>query len=158
MQFGRMALIGATAILAAAAIYFGMRGGDGNGSVADLPPPPIVQTAEVSSAPICPQVPACAVEAPPPPPAADPVMREQRRFARNDRDDDGLVASAEYLEPRRKSFDRMDADGDGAIDFTEYSVKQRDRFAASDCDVSGTLTPAEFESTATRKDAPDPLC
>ena len=103
------------------------------------------------------EAPATPLEAPAAPPP-DPAEREAKRFDRYDRDDDGLVTGEEYLYSRRRSFERMDEDGDGRIDFTEYSVKQRGRIEASDCDASGDMTPEEFASTATRKDAPEPDC
>ncbi|MBV7256732.1 hypothetical protein KCG44_08025 [Pacificimonas sp. WHA3] len=147
-----------TAILAliALAAFALMREADAPADFAAAPPPVVPGPAAPAS---CPAVPQCRVAAPPEPaPKADPVLREQRRFARSDKDRDGVVAKAEYLQSRQKSFDRMDSNGDGVIDFIEYSVKQRARFDASDCDATETLTPGEFESTATRKDAPEPDC
>ncbi|MHB9878743.1 histidine kinase [Pacificimonas sp. ICDLI1SI03] len=155
----RAALLLLIAILVATAVIAWLRQPD---PVGVPPPPPMTdvpgQVAAVTQD-SCPPTPACEpMVSPPPAPKADPALREQRRFNRNDRDKDGVVAKEEYLHSRQRSFDKMDENGDGHIDFTEYSVKQRERFDNSDCDSSRTLTPAEFASTATRKDAPEPDC
>lgn len=91
-----------------------------------------------------------AVEEVPPlvdPPAASEKTREQKRFARYDRDKDGIVAREEYLASRRNAFAKLDTNGDGRISFEEYVVKTAAKYAAADKDRSGTLTPAEFAAT-----------
>ena len=82
------------------------------------------------------------------PPLASPKSREEKRFARADKDDDGRVTSGELFEPRRKAFAELDKNGNGALDFEEWAVKTVDKFAGADNDRSGWLTPAEYASTA----------
>ena len=142
----RWAVLVAIAVLLVLAVFGWTRSSPEPGFPPPPPPPPAT-SAEGGAFTEAPRA------APP-----DPGKRERKRFARNDRDDDGLVSREEYLQPRRGSFERMDLDGDGRVDFTEYSVKQRERFAASDCDADALLTPEEFASTATRRDAPEPDC
>ena len=81
------------------------------------------------------------------PPAASPKSREEKRFARADKDDDGRITAAELLEPRRKAFARLDANGDGRLAFEEWAVKTTGKFTAADADRNGALTPAEYETT-----------
>lgn len=40
-------------------------------------------------------------------PSADPNTKEQKRFARADKNDDGKITFAELVEPRRKPFARL---------------------------------------------------
>ncbi len=91
------------------------------------------------------------------PPAASPKSREEKRFARADKDDDGRITRAELLEPRRKAFAKLDADGNGILSFEEWAVKTSDKFAGADADRDGALTPAEFETTKP-KTRPKPKC
>lgn len=81
------------------------------------------------------------------PPAATEASREERRFARYDRDRDGAVGREEYLAARRKAFARLDLDHDGKLSFDEYAAKTVTRFTQADADKSGTLAPAEFAKT-----------
>lgn len=81
------------------------------------------------------------------PPAASPKSREEKRFARADRDDDGRITRAELLEPRRKAFAKLDVDGNGTLSFEEWAVKTSEKFAGADANGDGALTPAEFETT-----------
>jgi hypothetical protein len=101
-----------------------------------LPPaPPAVSAADTDG------------EAPPAPPEASERTREERRFARYDRDKDGLVGRDEYLAARRRAFAKLDLNGDGRLSFDEYAVKGIERFAKADADRSGGLVPAEFLAT-----------
>lgn len=79
---------------------------------------------------------------------ATPKSREEKRFARADKDDDGRITAAELFEPRRKAFAKLDRDGNGALSFEEWAAKTVDKFASADQDRSGWLTPAEYASTA----------
>lgn len=99
-----------------------------------LPPPP--QSAPSTLAPL------------PEPPEASPKSREERRFARADKDDDGRITAAELFEPRRKAFAKLDANGNGVLSFEEWAVKTVTKFRGADGDRSGWLTPAEYASTA----------
>ena len=82
------------------------------------------------------------------PPEATPKSREQKRFARADKDDDGRIVAAELLAPRRKAFARLDANGNGVLSFDEWAVKTIDKFQDADADHSGWLTAVEYATTA----------
>lgn len=90
-------------------------------------------------------------------PVADVKSREKKRFARADRDDDGLIEQAEYLANRKKAFDKLDANGDGRLDFAEYAVKTVAKFAGADADNNGRLTAAEFATTAPKPRVKKPV-
>ena len=84
----------------------------------------------------------------PEPPEATPKSREQKRFARADKDDDGRITAAELFAPRRKAFAKLDVNGNGTLSFEEWADKTIDKFAGADRDKSGWLTPAEYSTTA----------
>jgi len=81
------------------------------------------------------------------PPAASPKSREEKRFSRADKDDDGRITKLELLEPRRKAFAKLDANGNGSLSFEEWAVRTADKFAGADADRSGWLSAAEYETT-----------
>jgi hypothetical protein len=85
--------------------------------------------------------------APAEPPVASEKTKEEKRFARADKDDDGRITRAELLDPRRKPFAKLDANGNGSLSFEEWAVRTVDKFAGADADRSGWLTPAEYEKT-----------
>lgn len=94
-----------------------------------------------------------------PPPQASERTREEKRFARYDRDRNGAVAREEYLLSRRKAFAKLDVNGDGRLTFEEHAVKTTTKFAAADKDKSGALGPVEFATTrVVRKSAPRCAC
>jgi hypothetical protein len=99
-----------------------------------MPPPP--QTVPSALAPL------------PEPPEATPKSREQKRFARADKDDDGRITAAELYEPRRKAFAKLDVNGNGVLNFEEWAVKTIGKFEGADKDRSGWLTAAEYSATA----------
>ena len=82
------------------------------------------------------------------PPVASPKSREEKRFARADKDDDGRIAREELFEPRRKAFAKLDANGNGSLSFDEWAVKTVGKFAGADKDRSGWLSASEFATTA----------
>ncbi len=93
------------------------------------------------------------------PPEASERTREEKRFARYDRDRNGAVAREEYLLARRKAFAKLDTNGDGTLGFEEYAVKTTTKFVAADKDKSGALNPGEFALTrVVRKAAPKCAC
>jgi hypothetical protein len=93
------------------------------------------------------------------PPRASEKTREEKRFARYDKDKNGAIARDEYLLNRRKAFAKLDTNGDGRLSFEEYAVKTSEKFAHADADRSGVLTPAEFATTrVVRKSAPKLNC
>jgi len=91
------------------------------------------------------------------PPEAPPKSREEKRFARADKDDDGRITRAELLEPRRKAFAKLDVNGNGTLSFEEWAVRTASKFADADDNGDGALTPVEYASTAP-KPRPKPRC
>ena len=101
-----------------------------------LPPAPAARAASLfgNSAPL---------EAP----EATAKTREEKRFARYDKDKDGKVETMEYLAARRRNFDKLDVDHNGALSFPEYAAKGIEKFNAAG-GRKGWLSPAEFVATA----------
>ncbi|WP_375395620.1 histidine kinase [uncultured Sphingomonas sp.] len=91
-------------------------------------------------------------------PEATDQTREQKRFARYDRDRDGIVSREEYLASRRKAFAKLDTNHDGTLSFDEWSSKTIAKFVAADHDRSGSLIPAEFAATAPKRSAHPRKC
>jgi hypothetical protein len=91
-------------------------------------------------------------------PEASPKSREQQRFSRADKDDDGRITAAELYEPRRKAFAKLDTNGNGSLSFEEWAVKTIDKFEGADKDKSGWLTPAEYATTAPPPPKKKPRC
>ena len=81
------------------------------------------------------------------PPASSEKTKEEKRFARADKNDDGRITRDELLEPRRKPFAKLDKNGDGRLSFEEWAVTTTEKFAGADADRSGWLTPGEYETT-----------
>ena len=81
-------------------------------------------------------------------PSADPVSKEQKRFGRADKNQDGRVTLAELIEPRRKPFAKLDLDHDGKLSFEEWAVKTIGKFNDADADRNKALTATEFATTA----------
>ncbi len=92
----------------------------------------------------------------PAPVAVTAKSREEKRFARYDRDDDGRISLTEYLANRRRNFDKLDVDGDGKLSFEEYAVSGIDKFREVDSSSDGFLSPAEFATTAPKPKPPKP--
>jgi len=90
-------------------------------------------------------------------PSADPKTKEQKRFARADKNEDGRITLAELVEPRRKAYAKLDLDQDGKLSFEEWAVRTIDKFNDADVDSSKALTPAEYAATAP-KPKPKPAC
>ena len=92
-------------------------------------------------------------------PEASAATREEKRFARYDKDRDAAITREEYLAARRKAFAKLDVDRDGRLSFDEWAIKATTKFAAADGDKSGTMNAAEFVTTAVkRKPASRPKC
>ncbi len=81
-------------------------------------------------------------------PEADPKSKEEKRFARADKNEDGRITLAELVEPRRKAFAKLDVNSDGRLSFEEWAVRTIDKFEGADADDSRALTPAEYATTA----------
>lgn len=95
-----------------------------------------------------------AAGAPATPPSADARTKEQRRFDRADRDNDGRITLAELFYPRRRAFDRLDTNHDGQLAFEEWAVRTQTKFGEADSDRNGALTRPEFATTAPRPRPP----
>jgi len=85
------------------------------------------------------------------PPSADERTREQRRFERMDLDNDGRIATAEYLYSRSRAFDRLDANHDGQLAFEEWALSTARKFTEADANRDQSLNRAEFATTAPRR-------
>lgn len=95
------------------------------------------------------------------PPSADERTREQRRFGRADRDNDGRVTLEELTYGRRRAFARLDIDHNGQLSFEESAARLLQRFATADADHDRVLNRAEFAATAPaqrRTAATNPRC
>jgi hypothetical protein len=90
-------------------------------------------------------------------PSADPKSKEEKRFARADKDENGRITLAELVEPRRKAYAKLDVNADGKLSFEEWAVRTIDKFEGADADKSKWLTPAEYASTAPKR-KPKPAC
>lgn len=53
-------------------------------------------------------------------PKADPKTREQKRFARYDKDKDGIITRDEMLGSRVTAFKKLDKNGDKFLSFEEW--------------------------------------
>lgn len=82
------------------------------------------------------------------PPSADERSREQRRFDRADRDNDGRVTIEELTYARRRNFERLDVNHDGRLSFEEWAARTLQKFAAVDGNHDHALNRAEFAATA----------
>ena len=125
----------------------------------------VVWQARADKPSLIPPAPAAAADAPlgiadlAPPPEASERTREEKRFARYDKDRNGAVARAEYLLSRQKGFAKLDVNGDGRISFEEYAVKAVVKFAAADKDRNNALNATEFATTRViRKPKAKPYC
>jgi hypothetical protein len=81
------------------------------------------------------------------PPSASEKTREEKRFARYDKDKNGAVGRDEYLVSRQKAYAKLDLNHDGKLSFDEYAAKAETKFASADQDKNGALTAVEFAST-----------
>jgi len=88
------------------------------------------------------------------PPSADERSREQRRFDRTDRDNDGRITLAELTYPRQRAFQRLDANHDGRLSFEEWAARTLQKFAGADGEQSQALNRTEFAAPAPRRRTP----
>ena len=90
---------------------------------------------------------------------ADPKTKEERRYNRADKDEDGQITMAEMVEPRRKAFGKLDVNSDGRLSFEEWSVKTIGKFETADADRNSSLSRTEYATTAPkRKNKPACSC
>ena len=88
------------------------------------------------------------------PPSADERTKEQRRFDRADRDNDGRITLEELFYPRRRAFTRLDTNGDGRLAFEEWAVRTSTKFGEADANRDRALNRPEFATTAPRRRTP----
>jgi hypothetical protein len=93
----------------------------------------------------------------PAPPEASEMSREQRRFARLDRDTDGRITRSEMMSTRTRDFRRLDSDGNNLLTFEEWAVATGNRFKAADRNGDLWLSRDEFATTRP-KEQPKPKC
>ena len=91
-------------------------------------------------------------------PSADPKSKEEKRFGRADKNDDGRITLAELVEPRRKAFAKLDLNQDGKLSFEEWAVKAIDKYKEANADGDGALSAVEYASTAPKAKAKKPAC
>ena len=91
-------------------------------------------------------------------PSADPKSKEEKRFARADKNDDGRITLAELVEPRRKAYAKLDLNQDGKLSFEEWAVKTIDKYKDANDDGDGALSPAEYATTAPKPKARKAAC
>jgi hypothetical protein len=80
-------------------------------------------------------------------PEASARTREEKRFARYDKNKDAKVEADEYLAARHRNFDKLDLDHNGALSFQEYAAKGIEKFNGAG-GRKGWLSAAEFVATA----------
>jgi hypothetical protein len=93
----------------------------------------------------------------PPPPQATEKSKEEKRFARADKDKDGRITLEELYQPRRKAFAKLDANGDNRLSFEEWAASTAQKLQKADADRSGWLSPREYEATKPKQKA-KPKC
>jgi hypothetical protein len=91
-------------------------------------------------------------------PVATEKSREEKRFDRADRDNDGKIVLRELLDPRRKSYAKLDKDRDGKLSFEEWAHTTIDKFTGADSNHDRLLTRAEYATTAPPPPKPKPRC
>jgi hypothetical protein len=122
----------------------------GNAQEPRVPPPPAPRFAAAATAPTLKPIGQA--------PSADPLSKEEKRFARTDKNEDGRITLAELVEPRRKAFAKLDVNQDGKLGFEEWAVKTIDKFQGADGDRNAALTPAEYATTAPKPKAKKATC
>jgi len=90
-------------------------------------------------------------------PSADPKSKEEKRFARADKDENGKITLAELVDPRRKAYAKLDVNQDGKLSFEEWAIRTIDKFEGADADRNKVLSPAEYATTAPKR-RPKPAC
>jgi hypothetical protein len=94
----------------------------------------------------------------PRPPEATEKSKEEKRFARADKDENGRITLEELYQPRRKAFAKLDRNGDGRLSFEEWAVSTSEKFAKADADRSAWLSPREYASTRPKTKARPKRC
>lgn len=93
----------------------------------------------------------------PAPPEATELTREQRRFARYDRNFDARITRVEMLSSRTDAFRKLDKDGNNLLTFEEWAVATSNRFHNADANSDNSLSAKEFRTTRPKR-KPKPKC
>ena len=138
-----LALVGAVLLLGCGvALWLSVDRGE---AVASTHMPPATDTGRETPAPLAATLPI--------PDPARKKNKEEQRFARADRDDDGRITQAEYLHQRRRNFDKLDRNADGKLSFEEYATSGIVKFEKADANADGLLLASEFATTAPKPKA-----
>lgn len=132
------------AVLALALLGIGLFWLQGRAEVEQGAPPPLPEP--LASDTSLPVADVSDMEGPAPPEARE-LTREQKRFARYDRNSDGVISRNEMLSTRTEGFRKLDKDGNNLLSFEEWAVTTVDRFEKADANHDGILTRAEFATT-----------
>jgi hypothetical protein len=133
---------GSALLLAAAGIFFWSSRAQQDASA--MPNAPAAESSGASAGSATPET----------PPSADDRTREQRRFDRADRDNDGRITLAELTYPRQRAFARLDTNHDGRLSFEEWAVRTLTKFSGADANRDGALSREEFATTAPHRRTP----
>ncbi len=117
--------------------------GTANQDIEIPPPPPEIAKPQEAELP---QADVAGMKGPKPPEATE-LTREQRRFARYDRNFDARITRNEMLSSRTKAFKKLDLDGNNLLTFEEWAIATSNRFADADSNKNGELDAAEFGTT-----------
>ena len=144
---GAMGKVVLGAVVAMAMLSIGLFWLQGRAEVERGAPPPFVQpVASNTGLPTASLADAKGVA----PPEATELTREQKRFARYDRNSDGIISRNEMLSTRTDAFKKLDKDGNNLLSFEEWAVTTVDRFDGADANHDGILSRAEFATTRTK--------
>ncbi|MDT0574956.1 EF-hand domain-containing protein [Croceicoccus sp. F390] len=91
-------------------------------------------------------------------PEAVEMTKEQKRFARYDRNNDSIITRNEMLATRVNAFRKLDVDGNNLLTFEEWAVSTVKKFEGADGDRNGRLSPGEFATTRPKPRAPATRC
>ncbi|QQN74216.1 hypothetical protein [Croceicoccus sp. YJ47] len=121
------------------------------------PPPEPAPTAEPKQPDVLPSADVADMRGPALPEAIE-MSKEQKRFARYDRNNDSIITRNEMLSTRVNSFRKLDKDGNNLLTFEEWAVTTVDKFDKADANGNGQLNAAEFATTRSPTKPRKPRC